>query len=68
MEDTIKLTFEQWHRLGFLVIKGSKGTKTYPYGSKEHYYTFTENQVIKKEQLEVYWEEMLDRASGCPDF
>ena len=69
MEDTIKLTFEQWHRLGFLIIKGSKGTKTYSYGSKEPYYTFTEDQVVKRgDYLKRYREEKWDMASGYPDF
>ena len=69
MEETIKLTFEQWHRLGFLIIKGSKGTRSYdPFREEPYYYTFTEDQVVKRECLERYREEKWDMASGYPDF
>lgn len=46
--DTIKLTFKQWDRLGFLVKKGSKGIKIEPFGATGHYYVFTEDQVVRK--------------------
>ena len=68
MEDTIKLTFDQWHRLGFLIIKGSKGTKTHQFGSTGHYYTFTEDQVIKKEDLERYTAEKCPWADEVPHY
>ena len=68
MKDTIKLTFDQWHRLGFLIIKGSKGTKTYDPFKLEPYYTFTEDQVIKKKDLEMYVEEKCPWADEVPHY
>ena len=68
MKDTIKLTYGQWLMLGFYVKKGSKGTENYSQLFDKSYYTFTQDQVIKKEDLEMYREEMLDREPGCPDF
>lgn len=68
MKDLIELTYEQWNRLGFLIKKGSTGTKMTNLKTKETYFVFGEHQVISQKEYNNRREELLDRASGCPDY
>lgn len=52
--DTIFLTYDQWRRLGFGVIKGQKAAKW----NEQQVATFSEGQVSKIESHE-YHEDML---------
>jgi hypothetical protein len=48
-DDMIKLTYDQWNRLGFRVKKGVKGLKTYSADFETTWYTFDETQVVRND-------------------